>query len=583
MGSGKTEAALYAAYRIIEEKEATGIYFALPTQLTSNKVYERMNEFVGKIITPSAGIEKTHLVHSTAWLHDVTLGEDGDSGGSWFDGTKRGILAPFAVGTVDQALMAVMNVRHGFVRTFGLAGKVVILDEVHSYDTYTGTIIDALISLLRQLHCTVIILSATLTESQKRSLLHIDESIEHEYPLVSGYPSTKTISKSFFQKPAGYNEQLEVTISLDRETDTTAFSQAVQRASNRQQVLWIENTVDEAQETFRILSASLQGLGIECGLLHSRFILKDRTTLEEHWISLLGKEGRDKRTQCGRILVGTQVLEQSLDIDADFLITRICPTDMLLQRIGRLWRHRENDTLRPTGSCCEVEIISPSYDAVVQGGDDFGKTGKVYSPYVLLRTLEAWNGRTAIQVPRNIRLLLEATYSEREETGIARQYKEELRTEKEKLQQMAAIGLSHAIQTLPESKAHTRYSEIDSINVLLLSDISGVDGGQKVRFLDGSECYIPAFSKDPKQKRIIAATLLQQCVRVSDYIAPLPIQNLSWLKPYVYVGSRDDDETPFRLAIVQKDEALRGFFEEEINERYSLHYNSILGYQSHKR
>lgn len=95
------------------------------------------------------------------------MGEEGQPGRSWFNHAKRGLLAPFAVGTLDQALMAAMNVKHGFVRAFGLAGKVVILDEIHTYDAYTGTLLDALVELLRELHCTVIILSATLNKDRR--------------------------------------------------------------------------------------------------------------------------------------------------------------------------------------------------------------------------------------------------------------------------------------------------------------------------------------------------------------------------------------------------------------------------------
>ncbi len=164
MGIGKTEAALYAAYKALEDGRATGIYFALPTQLTSDKVYERMNQFLSKILEEGDINRRSLLLHGSTWLRDTELGEDGAPGHSWFNSSKRGLLAPFAVGTIDQALMAVMNVKHGFVRTFGLAGKVVILDEVHSYDSYTGTILKELVSVLRKLHCTVIILSATLTD-----------------------------------------------------------------------------------------------------------------------------------------------------------------------------------------------------------------------------------------------------------------------------------------------------------------------------------------------------------------------------------------------------------------------------------
>ncbi|KJJ85082.1 CRISPR-associated helicase, Cas3 [Candidatus Omnitrophus magneticus] len=117
MGIGKTEAALYAAYQMLEKGNATGIYFALPTQLTSDKIYERMNSFLEKILDKSDSHRHSLLLHGSAWLRDTELGEEGAPGHSCFNSAKRGLLAPFAVGTIDTGLMSVMNVNHGVVRT----------------------------------------------------------------------------------------------------------------------------------------------------------------------------------------------------------------------------------------------------------------------------------------------------------------------------------------------------------------------------------------------------------------------------------------------------------------------------------
>ena len=138
MGMGKTEAALYAAYRLMADGHHHGLYFALPTRLTSNRLHSRLAVFLGQAF----GIEAAaRLVHGQAWLADrYPGGEELRPGGAWFAPIKRALLYPFGIGTIDQALLAVMNVKHGFVRAYGLAGKVVILDEVHSYDEYTGTL-----------------------------------------------------------------------------------------------------------------------------------------------------------------------------------------------------------------------------------------------------------------------------------------------------------------------------------------------------------------------------------------------------------------------------------------------------------
>lgn len=188
MGLGKTEAALYAAYKVLAAGQANGIYFALPTQLTSDKIHQRFSAYLQAILAPDSQHRQALLLHGKAHLQAQEMGEEGKPGGSWFASRKRGLLAPFAVGTLDQALMAAMNVTHGFVRAYGLAGKVVVLDEVHSYDSFTSLIMHRLVEILRALHCTVIILSATLTQSRRAALLSASSTDSDAYPLISAQP-----------------------------------------------------------------------------------------------------------------------------------------------------------------------------------------------------------------------------------------------------------------------------------------------------------------------------------------------------------------------------------------------------------
>src|SRR5690554_6515001 len=353
MGLGKTEAALFAAYHMLSAGQASGIYFALPTQLTSNKIFERFNSFLEQILSEDCA-HRSLLLHSNAW--QVTdMGEEGRPGGSWFNQSKRGLLAPFAVGTIDQALMAAMNVKHGFVRAFGLAGKVVILDEVHTYDAYTGTLLDALVKLLRELDCTVIILSATLNQERRQQIID-SETSSMAYPLITSLPQ-QAQAVTEVAIPKGESRQVQIKLQED---DELALEEALKCAEQGQQVLWIENTVKEAQERYIDLAARASELGVACGLLHSRFTLHDRHKIEERWVGLFGKPGWPQRQQQGRILVGTQVLEQSLDIDADFMVSRFAPTDMLLQRFGRLWRHE--DTPRCSFAKPEAWLLAPKLE-----------------------------------------------------------------------------------------------------------------------------------------------------------------------------------------------------------------------------
>jgi CRISPR-associated endonuclease/helicase Cas3 len=578
MGMGKTEAALYAAYQALSQGIATGIYFALPTQLTSDKIYDRMNTFLAKVLTEDCKF-RSLLLHSTAWLRDTELGEEGMPGNGWFNSSKRGLLAPFAVGTIDQALMGVMNVKHGFVRTFGLAGKVVILDEVHSYDSYTGTIMDKLVQTLRELHCTVIILSATLTAERRAELLGY-KSNEASYPLVSASP----MGRAAYYLPVAQSDPATVSISVKNE-DEEALEEVMLRAERGEQVLWVENIVTKAQNQFKIIAARAQACAgkIECGLLHSRFIRADRKCNEEKWVKAFGKEGHSERKQCGRILVGTQVLEQSLDIDADFLITRICPTDMLFQRIGRLWRHREADPLRPFESKREAWILAFSLEDSRKASSVWGRIGKVYLPYVLYRSLDVWQQKTQVSLPQDIRHMLEATYAEQEESGVLQKCKADVEASRVKLAGLARIGLSTGGKTLPESKATTRYSETESCEVLLFKKRTFDEAGTTLTLLNNERLNLPqkAKRKGLKEWRWLAAELQQNIVLVPEHLAPsTPPHLIQWLKDFVYLGDRD--ESPFRVAIVREDGTLCGVDHGNALHGYGLSYTPVYGYSAKK-
>ena len=200
MGIGKTEAALGAAYQLLITEKAKGIYFALPTQATSNRMHLRMNEFLRRI-APEAPASR--LIHGNSWLMEHDFGFH--PAAKWTKGSRQRMhgpdetglprpsglcIAPFGVGTVDQALLGVVAAKHFFVRHFALAGKVVILDEIHSYDIYTGTLIDKLITTLEGLGCTVIVLSATLTGKRRGQIVSGPDDAPNDaelpYPLITG-------------------------------------------------------------------------------------------------------------------------------------------------------------------------------------------------------------------------------------------------------------------------------------------------------------------------------------------------------------------------------------------------------------
>jgi CRISPR-associated endonuclease/helicase Cas3 len=579
MGQGKTEAALFAAYKMLEKGLATGIYFALPTKLTSEKIYERMYSFLNSILA-SDDMHNLLLLHGTSWLIDTELGEEGRPGYSWFDTNKRGILAPFAVGTIDQALMAVMNVRHGFVRTFGLTGKVVILDEVHTYDAYTGTIMDNLIEALRKLDCTVILLSATLTTSRKQKMLGAlvpEEKI--------GYPQIlKSVTKgeiSLSGKLPTEQKNVEVTMAQEGKD---IFALVRRKALAGEQILWIENTVPEAQKAYKEFASWGSQVGVEVGLLHSRFPVHVRNGLDSKWVSLFGKEGKTTRRICGRILFGTQVLEQSLDIDADFLVTRIAPTDMLLQRIGRLYRHRELDELRPESAHQTVCILTPLLDNVLKDPVwGFGSSGVVYAPYVLARSLEIWMTEKIITIPLDMRRLIERTYEERNEEEPLSSVKYALIKKREALEKFAFNSLTQGGETGSDN-CSTRYADLPTCDVLLLRREPDLRNGSIV-LLDGTILELPQTraAVTLKRKKEISKALMEQIIRVPEYLAPNFLQRteLNWLSPYLYVSTEDSER--IRLAICEKSGSIRALGERVVNEFYEISYSPLLGYSAKKK
>lgn len=429
MGMGKTEAALACAYRLMCEGKATGFYFALPTQTTSNRIHVRVQKFVDAICEETA---HTRLIHANSWLLESvrqpspapTIGHDASSDAraarDWFASPKRALLAPFGVGTVDQALLSVVAAKHFFVRRFGLAGKVVILDEVHSYDFYTGTLIRVLCETLESLGCTVILLSATLTADRRAAFLGQPKSKKDtRYPLISG-----RVSGGSLVTPRQAAPLSEKRVKIHFVQSEQAVAKAWERARAGACVVWICNTVARAQSVYAQVRTVQEQAGDatrpEIGLLHSRFPHFRREPMEKYWMDALGKPSEEPhRRPHGCILFSTQVVEQSVDLDADLLITELAPTDMLLQRIGRLWRHERGPRPERAAQCWILsesvtldELRSMDKKRIL---DELGTKARVYAPYVLLRSLEVWAARDggAIRVPTQIRGLISKTYSDR--------------------------------------------------------------------------------------------------------------------------------------------------------------------------
>ena len=508
MGMGKTEAALYAAYQLVEAGFHSGIYFALPTRLTSDRIHERVRVFLDKVSSEPSTVK---LAHGQAWLMEYESGAEGSDQSAnhrpppWFNPSKRGLLFPFAVGTIDQALMSVLNIKHSFVRSFGLAGKVVILDEVHSYDAYTGTLLDKLVERLSGLGCTVIILSATLTAARRKTLLGEDAPSGDGYPLLAGIrvDSSEQIVRALKPPPSR-----TVSLRWINAAEESTIAEAVGKARAGCNVLCIANTVPTAQEWFRALKSEMSGDEFPVGLLHAKFTGADRERLENEWMTRLGKpltDGLDPRPH-GSILVATQIVEQSVDIDADWMLSELAPADMLLQRLGRLWRHdrasRPVDAPELAIVCSKIPASLNELPADTKELEIFfGRGVWVYAPYVLLRSLETLRNRKTVSIPDDIRSILETVYSDTvPDSELHRELYAEMKRKAEQLSRLAIMGTGDGLPSRSddEETAGTRYSSRPSVSLLLVREIDTASNRSEVpaTLLDGTCVSISRYCRD---------------------------------------------------------------------------------------
>lgn len=412
MGIGKTEASLAAAEILSVKCDKTGLFFGLPTQTTANGIFERVVEWV-KLQSFDA-VHGINLAHGNAEFQPVfaelkkddklQTDFDGESGivvNSFFSGNKLSLLTDFVVGTVDRLLMSALKKKHAMLLHLGLAQKVVVVDECHAYDAYMNKYLDTALAWMHEYGVPVILLSATLPVSRRNDLIKAylnDKNRTFELP-EAAYPRLT------------YTDNDEVhTVSLPLEIpgrtvniiygDDDIVAEEIARAVKEGACIGIIcNTVLRAQY-FAEIAKKIDGANVI--LYHAQYIIPDRIEKEEMIKKAIGKSST-AQTRKGTVIVGTQVLEQSLDIDVDILITDLCPMDLLLQRIGRLQRHSHHN--RPAG------YETPR--CIVLGTEEFSESSEyIYTKWLLLRTMELLPEN--ITIPDDIDALVSDTYIEME-------------------------------------------------------------------------------------------------------------------------------------------------------------------------
>lgn len=418
-GTGKTEAALILAHRMIVAGKARGLFFALPTMATSDAMFERMRIIAPRMFESPPSVVLTHsraklskaMRNLRGALSDETPEADG---ATWLsDNRRRSLLATVGVGTVDQALLGILPTRFSTLRLFGLADKVMIVDEAHSYDPYMQGQLEALLRMQAQLGGSAILMTATLPLSVRRAYVKAFReglTAGAGEPLAEHYPGLHLVGRrvlSHVVERLAESVRRVSVIRLSKADDAMDLLTAA--AASGAACVWVRNAVDDAIEAAEMLRRR----GVSADILHARFAMVDRLRHEQKLRNRFGKEGIRRE---GRILVATQVVEASLDLDFDVMVSDLAPIGSLIQRAGRLWRHMDirREAIRPVPGPI-LHVLSPDPDRVE--GDDWlcdvlDRGAWVYRLDHQWLTARALFDAGEIVAPGGLRALIEAVHGE---------------------------------------------------------------------------------------------------------------------------------------------------------------------------
>ena len=423
-GSGKTEAAIILAHRMITTGKARGIFFALPTMATSNAMFERMLDFASELfLSPPSFV----LTHGRAKLQTSVRGLHGSADDStpeascsaWLsDNRRRALLATVGVGTVDQALLGVLPTRFSTLRLFGLSDRVLIVDEAHSYDPYMKEELGTLLRMHAMFGGSAILMTATLPLEMRESYVSAFRSgLTNQPGEISArhYPGLHVVAHDIASYSVDPLPASVRTVCVSRVPTSQAATELLKAAAaDGAACVYIRNAVDDAIET----ADEFRRQGLKVDLLHARFAMVDRIRHEQKLVQTFGKHGSGRE---GRILIATQVVEASLDLDFDVMVSDLAPIGSLIQRAGRLWRHMD---IRPACSrpChLNLNVVSPDpyevkddkwlRDALPRGAWVYRldeqwltskaifDTGDIAAPKGLRKLIEAVHGKDAPTVP----------------------------------------------------------------------------------------------------------------------------------------------------------------------------------------
>lgn len=396
-GYGKTEAALLAA--LIMGLAKSGIYFAAPTMSTAKALAKRLQEYVSK----------TGLPYKIPEFDSSMLWSDEDMENSidkelWVSKSRHQFLYPFAVGTIDQVLKTVIYSRYGCIGTLGLSDKVVVIDEVHAYDAYMLTELKNLILWCRFFKVPVILLSATLPTKTKKELFIKAAGCPSNVQIDSGYPLISMIKNRELTQISPLCIGKDVNVEVVKTKDTEEEMLRIAKEMEEGCIAFVTTTIDDAFQVWKRMKQEITGC--EIILYHGRDTVFHKSEKIKKLLYLLGKDRSHRPRKL--IVVATSIIEQSLDVDFDYMVTNLAPIDLLIQRMGRVHRHDDKGTIR------ERIIIEKPFTILIP--EKFGTATRIYEENILRRTcdvlLSDGNSITGINTVSSVRGLIDKVYVE---------------------------------------------------------------------------------------------------------------------------------------------------------------------------
>ncbi len=474
-GEGKTAAALYAASHI---KGSNGFYMALPTSATSESIHEEV-----QMLCDQANL-KLPVFNGRAWMSEKDITIDADL---WLSPSRQKLFYPVAVGTVDQLIKAALMEKYGLLRLLALLGKVVIIDEMHAYDLYMQDMIEQFLKYCGMFHVPVVILSATLPSVTKGRLLsayagfedrkrqYMLNGVKTEYDgkwnMQSSYPLLTMASN------VDYGKIIEVTeetfpvskkqvyqyemVSISESYIEKISALCMDKIKDGGCLAVIVNLVDDAKELYRFLKNKVDS-GTELFLLHGRNTEYQKEKASDKVKKLFGKDRsyRPKKS----IVISTQILEQSMDIDFDFMCSMLAPMDLLLQRFGRYRRHGSQGTIR--------EIVDVSDDKIlIFTPENTDKHTQVYEKEIVEKTKEVLkkNSEKMLHLPEETRTLIESVYGNHQRS--MKDAKKDMKAQERVIPTPKSRGFLYYEESRHlQSALDTRYSDMRTYDIAILPE-----------------------------------------------------------------------------------------------------------------